>query len=237
MKNYLSIIAMLALCAAGARAESFQGVVFPNKQVSVSSPVIQDIITKMHVREGDIVKEGDVIAELRKEREELDVRLSEKMIDFKKFIARGHDRLFKEQMGSEEKALEAKTDVELSLLKLDANKIALREKTVLSPLSGTVVKKYKESGESISREEKLVDIVNLDKVNVRFYLQPNVRASLKNGADVQVKIPQLNGAVFPGKITFIDPRNDATSGLVQVWVEIDNRDAKIAPGINGLADF
>ena len=83
--------------------------------------------------------------------------MSEKMIDFKKFIARGHERLFKEQMGSEEKALEAKTDVELSLLKLDANKIALREKTVLSPLSGTVVKKYKESGESISREEKLVD--------------------------------------------------------------------------------
>src|SRR5690242_20080573 len=99
MKSYLSTFVMLALSAAGAWAESVQGVVFPNKQVSVSSPVIQDIITKMHVREGDIVKEGDVIAELRREREELDVRLSEKMIDFKKFIARGHDRLYKEQMG------------------------------------------------------------------------------------------------------------------------------------------
>lgn len=237
MKSYLSIFAMLALGIAGVWAENVQGVVFPNKQVSVYSPVPQEIITKMNVREGDIVKEGDAIAELRKEREELDVRLLEKMIDFKKFIARGHERLFKEQMGSEEKALEAKTDVEISLLKLESGKIALREKTVLSPISGTVVKKYKEAGESINREEKLVDIVNLDKVNVRFYLQPNLRASLKKDADVQVKIPQLNGASFPGKITFIDPRNDATSGFVQVWVEIDNRDAKIAPGMNGLAEF
>ena len=228
---------MLAFGAAGGWAESFQGVVFPNKQASVSSPALQEIIIKVHVREGDVVKEGDVIVELRREREELDVKLSEKLIDLKKFIARGKQRLYKEEMGSEEQALEAKTDLELAQLQLEAKKIALREKTVLAPLSGTVVKKYKEAGETVAREEKLVDIVNLDKVNVRFYLKPELRPTLKKDAQVQVKVPQLNAATFPGKITFIDPRNDATSGLVQVWVEIDNRDFKIAPGMNGLAEF
>jgi membrane fusion protein, multidrug efflux system len=237
MKTYLSIFGMLALTTVGAWAESFQGVVFPNKQVAVSSPVIQDIIMKMHVREGDVVKEGDILVELRREREELDVKLSEKTIELKKFIARGQQRLFKEEMGSEEKALEARTELELSQVMLEAKKIALREKTIVSPLSGTVVKKYKEAGESIAREEKLVDIVNLEKVNVRFYLKPELRPTLKKDSEVQVKVPQLNGASFPGKITFIDPRNDATSTFVQVWVEIDNHDHKIAPGMNGLAEF
>ena len=38
-----------------------------------------------------------------------------------------------------------------------------------------MVKKYKEAGESVAREEKLLDVINIDKVNVRFYLAPNLR--------------------------------------------------------------
>lgn len=237
MKNYLITAALVALTAIAAQAETQQGVVAPIKQVSVSSPVLQDIINKIHVREGDTVKEGDVIVELRREREELDVKLSEKLIDLKKFIARGAQRLFKEEMGSEEKALEAKTDLELAQLQLEAKKIALKEKTILAPLSGRVVKKYKESGEAVSREEKLLDIINYDTVEVRFYLPPNLRRAVKEGDVVEVKIADLDGAAFSGKISFVDPRNDAASGLVQVKVEIDNRDHKIAPGMKGLANF
>lgn len=237
MKKHFIALATLTMSVIPAMAESHQGVVSPIKQVSVSSPVIQDIITKIHVREGDTVKEGDVLVELRKEREELDVKLSEKQIELKKFIARGQQRLFKEEMGSEEKALEARTDLELSQVMLEAKRIALHEKTIYSPLSGRVVKKYKEVGEAINREDKLVDIINIDKVNVRFYLPPNLRRNVKENDAVQVKIADLDGDTFTGKITFVDPRNDAASGLVQVWVEIENRDFKIAPGMKGLADF
>jgi membrane fusion protein, multidrug efflux system len=237
MKHYFLVACLCAVSAVSGLAESFQGLVIPIRQVSVSSPVVQDVITKMLVKEGDTVKEGDVIVQLRNEHEAIDVKLSEKLIELKKFIARGQQKLYKEEMGSEEKALEAKTDLELAQLQLEAKKIALREKTILSPLSGRVVKKYKEAGEAVMREEKLVDIINLEKVNVRFYLPPNLRLTLKEGAPVQVKIADLNNEAFQGKITFIDPRNDAASGLILIWVEIDNRDFKIAPGMKGLAEF
>lgn len=237
MRKHFFALAALATSAIPAMADPQQGVVSAIKQVSVSSPVIQDIITKIHVREGDTVKEGDVLVELRKEREELDVKLSEKLIDLKKFIARGQQKLFKEEMGSEEKALEARTDLELAQLQLEAKRIALKEKTIVSPLSGRVVKKHKEAGEAVSREEKLLDIINIEKVNVRFYLPPNLRRNVKENDSVQVKIADLDGATFSGKITFVDPRNDAASGLVQVWVEIENRELKIAPGMKGLAEF
>lgn len=237
MKTFHLALASLAMSILPSLAEPHQGVVSPIKQVSVSGPISQEIITKIHVREGDTVKEGDVLVDLRREREELDVKLSEKLIDLKKFIARGQQRLFKEEMGSEEKALEARTDLELAQLQLEAKRIALREKTIVSPLSGQVVKKYKEAGEAIDRQEKLIDIINIEKVNVRFYLPPNLRRHLKEDATVQVKIADLDGEAFLGKVTFIDPRNDAASGLVQVWVEIENRDGKIAPGMKGLAEF
>lgn len=237
MNKHFIALAMLTMSAIPAIAEPHQGVVSPIKQVSVNSPVSQDIITKMHVREGDTVKEGDVLVELRKDREEIKVRVGEKQVELRKFIARGQEKLFKEQMGSEEKALEARTDLELYQNMLEADRLTLKEKTILSPLSGRVVKKYKESGESVTWQDKLVDIINIEQVNVRFYLPPNLRRNVKENDAVQVKIADLDGAVFTGKITFVDPRNDAASGLVQVWVEIENRDFKIAPGMKGQADF
>ena len=106
MKTHYLALAALAMSVIPSIAEPHQGVVSPIKQVSVNSPVLQEVITKFHVREGDTVKEGDVLVELRREREELDVKLSEKLIDLKKFIARGQQKLFKEEMGSEEKLVE-----------------------------------------------------------------------------------------------------------------------------------
>ena len=99
------------------------------------------------------------------------------------------------------------------------------------------MKKYKEAGESLAREEKLVDIINIDKVTVRFNVPPAQRRLLKEQGTVDVKITDLDGASFSGKITFIDPRNDPASTFVPVWVEIDNKDHRISPGMRGVADF
>jgi RND family efflux transporter MFP subunit len=238
MKLRSRLLALFTLTlASGAHADPAQGVVFPIKQVSVYSPVLQEIITKVFVEEGAEVKEGDLVVQLRNEREQLDVKLSEKLIELKRFIALGQEKLYNEKMGSEEKALEAKTDLELAILQKTAKEVALNEKAVRAPLSGVIVKKYKETGEAVDRTEKLLDIVNFDQVYTQFYLRPELRKSLKQDAAVRVKVPDLEGLEFEGKISFIDPRNDAASGLVRVKVQIENRDHRIKPGMKASADF
>jgi membrane fusion protein, multidrug efflux system len=232
------ILAFTALTlAATALAAPVQGTIIPFKTVSVSSPVLQEVITDVLVEESSVVKEGDVVVQLRNEREALDVKISEKLIELKTFVARGQERLFKEQMGSEEKALEAKTDLELARLQLEAKKVALNEKTIRAPLSGIVVKKHKERGEAVDRVEKLVDIINIDQVYAQFFLAPAQRSAVKQGQTVKVKVADADGAEFDGKITFVDPRNDAASGLVRVKVLIENSGHRIKPGMQGAAEF
>ena len=106
-----------------------------------------------------------------------------------------------------------------------------------APISGVVVKKYKEAGEAIDRAEKLVDIVNIDTVYVQFYLTPALRKAVQQDQPIRVRILDLEGAEFDGKITFIDPRNDAASGLVRVKAQIENKDRRIKPGMKGSAEF
>lgn len=233
----LIILGTVAVCLSAACAEEKQGLVIPFKSVALSSPVLQEVITAVLVEEGDTVKEGQPVVQLRSEREELEVQRTQKLIELATFKSQGAESLFKEKMGSKEKWLEEQAQLELARILHLAAGNAFKEKTVTAPLNGVVVKKYKEAGESIDRAEKLLDIVNIDQVYVQFYLDPALMPSIREDQEVKVKIPVLNNAEFAGKVTFIDPRIDAGSGFFRIKVLVDNANHAIKSGMRAVADF
>jgi membrane fusion protein (multidrug efflux system) len=229
---------LLCLLLPTVRADETQGLVLPFKSVSVASPVLQEVVEAVLVEEGDTVKEGQVLVKLRSDREKLEVEQAEKLIEQHQFVAKGLQTLLAEKMGSKDQALKAQTELELARIGREAALVRLNEKTVKSPLSGVVVKKYKENGESVDRVEKLLDIVNIDQVYVQFYLDPKLWNSVKMDQPVTVKFAVIGkGAEFPGKISFIDSRIDAGSNLFRVKVLIENADHQIKAGMRGTADF
>ena len=237
MKLRFSLFATLFIALAAARAEDKQGLVIPFKQASVSSPVLQDVIETVLVKEGDEVKEGQPVVQLRAEREALEVDRTQKLIELSEFKTKGSETLFKEKMGSKEKWLEEQAQLELSKILHRQAEVAFKEKTVRSPINGFVVKKYKEAGESVDRAEKLMDIINIDQVYVQFYLDPALLGTVKEGLGVKIKFTNLNDAEFTGSVDYVEPRIDATSGLFRVKVLIENRDHTIKAGMRGSADF
>ncbi|MEO7317669.1 MAG: efflux RND transporter periplasmic adaptor subunit [Chthoniobacteraceae bacterium] len=237
MKLRLALSATLLLTLSAMRAEEKQGLVIPFKTVSVSSPVLQEVIDSVLVDEGAEVTEGQPIVQLRAEREALEVERTQKLIELGTFKSEGAQTLFKEKMGSKEKWLEEQAQLELSKILHKAANNMFKEKTVRAPLAGLVVKKYKEAGESVDRAEKLMDIVNIDQVYVQFYLDPALMEKTKEGQDVRVKIPVINNAEFTGKITFVDPRIDAGSGFFRVKVLLENKARTIKAGMRATADF
>ncbi|MEY5011634.1 MAG: hypothetical protein RLZZ253_2773 [Verrucomicrobiota bacterium] len=219
------------------RAEEVQGLALPIRQVSVSSPVFQEIITQILVEEGNTVREGQELLKLRSEKEELEVQRTQKLIELGEFKANGADTLFKEKMGSREKALEEKAQLELARILHSQAEVALREKTVRSPLGGIVVKKFKEAGEAVERAEKLFEVVNIDQILVQFYLDPKLLPVIRENLEVPVRFPVIGSAPFMGRITFVDPRIDAASGLFRVKVLLENPGHKIKPNMRGAAEF
>ncbi len=220
-----------------APAEEVQGVVLAVKQVSVSSPVLQEVIKEVLVEEGDAVKEGQVLVQLENAKEELAVQEGERLVENAEFIAKGTESLHKDKMGSREQMLKAKTELELAKIRLAAAQVSLKEKTIRAPLSGIVVKKHKEAGEAVDRVEKLIDLVNIDQVYVQCYVNPKLLPRLQQGAEVPVRISEPINAQFMGKIDFIAPNIDASSGLLRVKVLIDNPEHTIKAGLKGIATF
>src|SRR5688572_19323249 len=140
-----------ALCLLAAQlpgsAQDVQGLVLPLKQVSVASPVLQEVVAQVLVEEGDTVREGQVIVQLRAEKETLEVELSKKIVEQREFSAKGAEALAKDRMMSKEAVLEKQTELQLAKIKPATATVLLNEKTGRAPLDGIVVKKYKEAGE------------------------------------------------------------------------------------------
>ena len=232
------LLLLIVLCVgATARSEDVQGLVIPFKQVSVASPVLQEVVDAVLVEEGDSVKEGQAIVQLRAERESLQVEQDKKLVEQKDFVAKGAAALLKEKMMSREAVLEKETDLELAKIRLRASEYALKEKTIRSPINGIVVKKYKEPGESVDRVEKLVDVVSLDQVYVQFYLDPKLMTSVKVDQVIFVRFPVIGDQKFEARVSFVDPRIDAGSGLFRVKLLVENSNRVIKPGMRGTADF
>jgi len=231
-------IALMAL-ALSAHADQVPGLVLPFKEVSVSSPVLQDVVKDIEVDEGDQVKQGQVLAHLLNDREQIDVQRTQNLIKRAEFEYKGMKALADEKIDSQDSEITKETDLQAAKLDYQMAIVALDEKTIKSPLSGIVVKRYKEPGESVDRTEKLFDIVDIDKVFVQFYLDPSYIEKLAVGDKITVHFPASHDGSQPysASVAFIDPRIDAASGLFRVKLLLDNPNHDIKAGMRAQGDF
>ena len=236
----ISLVALVALTYSPfLLADDKEGLVMPFKQVSVSSPVLQDNVKDIEVEEGDQVKQGDILAHLLNDREELEVKRCQILIKRADFEYNGMKTLADEKLATKDSEVEKETDLEAAKLQFQLAQTALDEKTIKSPLSGIVVKRYKEPGESVDRTEKLFDIVNIDQVYIQFWLEPGLIEKLNVKDKIMVRFPASRNPQqqYEAAVSFVDPRIDAASGLFRVKVLLDNPNHDIRAGMRGEADF
>jgi len=238
--RFLSALVILGLTyPAMARADEISGLVLPFKEVAVSSPVLQDVVKDIEVDEGDVVKQGDVLAHLLNDREQLDVQRYDNVVKRAEYQYKAMKALADTKDASQDALVEKETDLQGAKLDYQLAVTALNEKTIKSPLGGIVVKRYKEPGESVDRTEKLFDIVNIDKVYIQFYLNPSFIEKLAVGDKIAVRFPALQEGAheYEAAVSFIDPRIDAASQLFRVKLLLDNPNHVIKAGMSGEADF
>ena len=209
------------------------GIVLPFKEVVVSSPV-QSTIVSIAVREGDTVKSGQRIAQLYSQLEELDLGRAKAILEKRKFDHRGAKRLFDDKIVPEDKELEARIELELAQLQHDIAAENVRIRAITSPLDGIVVERLREAGESVSASQPLFRIVDISRVYVQFFISAEELPRFSLGQKLTARFDVLKESpAFSGQVDFIDPRVDASSGLIRVRLLIENPRQLIKAGMRG----
>jgi len=258
----------LCLAAAPAHAQklaSSPGVTEPFLDVLLSAPVA-GTVAKVHVKEGDLVKEGQVLLELRKQQEELavarsrlvmegkaelesaqakvdtlktDLDATRKLFEATKSVSK--DDLMKKELEYRQAVAEVdrlKTVEEREVIEWEIAKQFLAERSLFSPLTGHVVDLVRDVGEDCKAQDPMLRIVDTRQ----FYFVSNVEARsgyhLKVGQEVRVDVEAGRETVqVKGRINFVSPVVDPASGLLRVKVLCPNADGKVRPGVSGTMHF
>jgi len=222
---------IMGLVSTATAASHYTGLVLPFKEVVVSSPV-QSTIDSIECKEGDTVARGDILAQLDNRIEKLDMLRTKAAMEKRQFDFEGTNNLFADNIISEDEAMKGRIELELARLQAEQAEEINRLRTITAPISGIIVEKMREIGESVTATQPMFRLVDIDKVFVQFYLPVEDSALIKVGRELRVKCRAADeDAMFPGVVAFVDPRVDAASGLIRVKVIIDNPDHAIKPGL------
>jgi RND family efflux transporter MFP subunit len=143
-----------------------------------------------------------------------------------------------ERKVAEAQILEAVENRKIAEAELDLATQTLKEHTIVAPFDGIIINRYKNPGESVRANEKVVWLGNPYKVCVDPYVPLEYADRVKVGQVVEIELsksheePLVFGKKkYRGKITFSSPEVQTVGETgVRVRAEFDNPDLELRPG-------
>ena len=222
--------------------------VTPLTSVDVRSQVT-NIISKVHIKDGQFVKAGELLFTLDARTDEANVAKAQAQLakdnaalaDAQRQWARAQQLLAQNFIS--QGALDtskAQLDSQLAMVAadqaaIDAARVALSYARIVAPNAGRAGSVAVSPGNAVQANvTPLVTITQLDPIAVAFSIpQRNLGdalAALKNGgAEVTATLGE-NGERFTGHLKFVDNAVDANSGSVKVKAVFANPTGKLWPG-------
>jgi macrolide-specific efflux system membrane fusion protein len=149
-------------------------------------------------------------------------------------------RLTKERASLEtEQATEdrdvARLTADLKRNALDTAKYNLSRCEIRSPLIGVVVQIKRRRGEWVQPGDVVMRIVRTDRLRVEAFLNSHDVGGDLMGRPVilSVDLPGQTHSQFRGSIVYVSPEVNPVNGQFRVWAQIDNRDGRLRPGLQG----
>lgn len=141
-----------------------------------------------------------------------------------------------------EELKQAKANVERLKANVDLIKKSLNDCFITAPISGIVVKKFLEAGETVTNLSSLIKISDLSQVELTVYVNEKDLPKIKLSQPVDVKVDAYPEKTYKGKIIFISPEAEFTPKNIQtkeertklvfaVKVKIDNPEYELKSGI------
>jgi RND family efflux transporter MFP subunit len=228
--KFLALFAALALCSAGAaETKSVNGITEPFMDVELGASVAGIIHSELF-KEGDSVKKGDVIIELDKRLEELEVERRKAVMDQNKMtfestrtLSQNTKSVSKEELAKKE----AEYNVSVAEYGIAVEQLAHRQ--IVAPFPGAITDIQLHPGAACAPYQSIVRLVDTTRCYFDGQIEGKSASNLR--LDQPVKIEVEGGAIVTGKISFISPVVDPASGLAKIKALFENADGKIRPGL------
>ena len=180
-----------------------------SKQATYISPRILAPINKIHVRAGDLVSDGQLLVELdqrqlnsqRQQAQQAVAAARAQLTDAEQDYQRS-EKLYRDKVVSKaelDKMANRKATVSAEMQRaqkaLEEAETALSYTRITAPISGKVIDRFKEPGDTVAPGENSLSLYNPGSMRVEAHVREGLALSLVTGQALKANIPAVNQQV------------------------------------------
>jgi RND family efflux transporter MFP subunit len=207
-----------------------QGSVDSDENVAVQ-PGMPGLVTRVYVKEGDMVSAGKVLAETDNRAIRESIAQLQTNYDFAKTAFEKQKRLWDQKIGSEIQFLQAKTQYESLGKSMDALQAQLDMTRIKSPIAGVVDQANVKVGEFAAPNMfGAFRVVNEKSMKVIAKVAESYIGKVKVGNPVSIRIPDLNDTLI-AKISYVGKVVDPMSRTFTVEISLGGIENDLRPNM------
>jgi len=209
----------------------------PNRDARVAA-LVPGRVAHVLVAEGDVVHEGQVLAELESSQLQDQVRQAEAAVaqtkanlENAKITAQRNEGLLQRGIAARKEVEDARTQVAVNdaalrqaEASLSVSKIQLSRAEIRAPFAGTVVRRFVGVGDQVdgTAAQPVVEVANVDSLELLGTVPASRLNSIKVGEDFNFQTDAVQGTTFKASVAAILPAVDPTTNNGTVRIRIPN---------------
>jgi RND family efflux transporter MFP subunit len=189
-------------------------------------PRAAGLITRLQKNEGDLVKAGDILGEIDagqsrailKQRQASTAGQRRQLAQSERDFARAQsllDKGFTTKAAYESARLQVQRDRE-EILRLEAAeteaKSRLEDFVIRAPMDGRIVFRPVDAGQVVTLTTQVFELVSQTPPEVETDVDETLAGAIKVGMAARIAPAGMEGKSFTGKVTFVSPRIEPTTG-------------------------
>jgi membrane fusion protein, multidrug efflux system len=201
-----------------------------NESVDISSKT-SNIVTAIRFRDGERVRQGQVLVQLDDATARADVAAAQAALTESESQYNRSRELLNTQALSKSQFDQLEATLKANRARLQAAQARLQDTVIRAPFSGRVGLRRVSVGTLISPGDVITTLDDTSVIKLDFSVPENFLATLREGLSVRATAPAFPGRSFAGKVASIDSRVDINTRSVTVRALLANEDGALKAGM------
>ncbi|MGV3591497.1 MAG: efflux RND transporter periplasmic adaptor subunit [Gammaproteobacteria bacterium] len=206
------------------------GTTLANQSIDITAKVAETL-SKIHFEDGQLVQQGDLLAELTNAAEASRLAEAQAAADEARRQFTRLEELAKNRLVATTDVSAARTALETAEARLEGVMVAMSDRVVRAPFGGVLGFRQVSPGSLINPGTVITTLDDISVIKLDFTVPEVYLADMQAGMPITARSVVYGEREFRGKIQVVGSRVDPVTRAVQVRAEIDNADGALRPGM------
>jgi membrane fusion protein, multidrug efflux system len=206
------------------------GTLRANESVDITAKVA-DRVAAIHFNEGQQVRKGEVLIELDNTEARADLAAAEAAASDSRSQYKRSQELYQTKALSEAQLDQLHATLLANEARVEAARSRLHDRVITAPFNGRVGLRNVSLGGLVNPGAVITTLDDLSIVKLDFSVPEIFLSTLQPGLTVEARSTAYPDQPFSGRVASVATRVDPTTRAVTIRALIDNRDARLRPGM------